>query len=141
MQLDVYPNGIKQQHLERVDTPVSFEIDSSVPLRYQFITRLERLLHFSEEAQKAFHPLGKQLGISHYVLRPSLKTGDGFEEKPWSTSEWAVPLPIWLVVGPVWLIAPGVPATSQLWPPISLVACSFISPLAGDGSLVHALGP
>jgi len=87
LQLDVYPNGIKQQPGVRVDIPVCFEIDTMVPLRYQFISRLEQLLRLSEEAQEVFPSIGKQLGISHYVLRPSLKTGDGFEEKVWSTSE------------------------------------------------------
>lgn len=85
LQVDVYPNGIKQHPGVRCEEPVIFEIEPSMQLRYQFIPRLERLLRLSDAAQQEFP--SKLLGITNYLLRPSSKTGDNFEEKPWSTSK------------------------------------------------------
>ena len=85
-QVDVYPNGIKQQPLVRVDEPVCFEVDSSLQLKFQFIPRLERLLRLGEAAQKEYPH--KQLAVTKYIFRPSSRYKDEFEDKPWSTSEW-----------------------------------------------------
>ena len=51
LQVHAYPNGIKQHPGVRVDEPVKCSIDSSLPLHYQFISRLEQHLRWCQGAQ------------------------------------------------------------------------------------------
>lgn len=99
------PYGIKQQPLERVDEPVEFAIDCSVPLTYQFPARLAQHLRLCEAAQTEFP--WKQLAVQHYILRPATRGVDSFVEKPWSSSKH------WSCSNPTCQLVSGPAATSQ----------------------------
>lgn len=78
--------GIKQQPLVRVDAPVVFTIDSGLPLKHQFVPRLEQHLRLSEEAQQEYP--WKKLAVQHFILRPTSTSLDSFADRAWSSSEW-----------------------------------------------------
>ena len=101
----MHPYGIKQQPFVRVDEPVVFITDPKKPPQHQFLFRLERHLRLCANAQLAYPD--KVLAVKHFIMRPQNAYGEGFEEKPWTSSECGRAL--WQLYSGRWLLGTSWP--------------------------------